>query len=270
MFIYVSLWDFMEDMLVQGRGLPEIKKEIMKQFDVGFREADRLVRTEAAYVLNKASVQRYREAGLKIIQWSTGPEDGKECEICAARSDKVYLIDEAPLIPAHPNCRCVYAGVVELSTEDIAVDGPEAERKIEAMQAAKGIKPLKNTAESGTIKARDEEILKQIRSSETNKNLNVGNQNKHIRSNRQYTSGRSYIIGGLKAARKIIDKYHGTGQPQYSREGDWNGREVVDVDHDFGVYVDLETGEEISTNRGTIHYGKRGTHIVPARKEPKK
>jgi len=188
MFIYVSLWDFMEDMLVQGRGLPEIKKEIMKQFDVGFREADRLVRTEAAYVLNKASVQRYREAGLKIIQWSTGPEDGKECEICAARSDKVYLIDEAPLIPAHPNCRCVYAGVVELSTEDIAVDGPEAERKIEAMQAAKGIKPLKNTAESGTIKARDEEILKQIRSSETNKNLNVGNQNKHIRSNRGINS----------------------------------------------------------------------------------
>lgn len=122
----------MEDMLVQGRGLPEIKKEIMNEFGVGFREADRLVRTEAAYVLNKASVEKYRSAGIRKIQWSTGPEDGDECAICAARSDKVYFIDQAPMIPAHPRCRCVYAGVVELEGENIPVDGPAADAALEA------------------------------------------------------------------------------------------------------------------------------------------
>lgn len=127
----------MEDMLVQGRGLPDIKKAIMKEFNVAFREADRLVRTEAAYVVNRANMAKYKQAGIKKVQWSVGPEDGKECEICAARADKVYFIDQAPVIPAHPRCRCIYAGIVELEGENIPVDGPAADAALDKETAAK-------------------------------------------------------------------------------------------------------------------------------------
>ena len=127
----------MEDMLVQGKGLPEIKKAIMNEFKVAFDYADRLVRTEAAYVLNKANVQKYRQEGVKKIVWDTGLEDGNECEICNARSNKVYWINEAPIIPAHPRCRCIYSAVVEIGDENVKVDGPEAEEKILLMQSSK-------------------------------------------------------------------------------------------------------------------------------------
>lgn len=124
----------MEDMLVQGKGLPEIKKAIMKEFNVAFDHADRLVRTEAAYVLNKVNVQKYRQEGVKKIVWDTGLEDGNECAICQARSGKVYMIEDAPIIPAHPRCRCIYSAVVEIGDENVPVDGPEAEQKLALMQ----------------------------------------------------------------------------------------------------------------------------------------
>lgn len=142
----------MEDMLVQGRGLPDIKKQIMKEFNVAYNDADRLVRTEAAYVLNRANVAKYRQAGLKKVEWSVGPEDGRECAVCAARGGKVYLIDEAPIIPAHPRCRCIYAGVVELSNEDVEVDGPATDAALEAAKQQKKLqKAADDRIESKTI-----------------------------------------------------------------------------------------------------------------------
>lgn len=126
-----SIKNSMEDMLIQGRGLPDIKKRLMREFGVAFNDADRLVRTEAAYVLNRAAVARYKNANLQKIRWSTGPEDGNECEICAARNNKVYRIGEEPMIPAHPRCRCIYVGVVELPGEDVEVDGPQLETVID-------------------------------------------------------------------------------------------------------------------------------------------
>lgn len=103
-------------------------------------------------MLNRANVAKYRQAGLKKVEWSVGPEDGRECAVCAARGGKVYLIDEAPIIPAHPRCRCIYAGVVELSNEDVEVDGPAADAALEAAQQQK---KLQKAAESGIIKTDD-------------------------------------------------------------------------------------------------------------------
>ena len=144
----------MEDMLVQGRGLPDIKKAIMREFDVAYNEADRLVRTEAAYVLNKANLEKYRAAGTQKVVWDAGLEDGRECAICKARADKVYWIDSAPMIPAHPRCRCIYSAVVEIGNENVPVTGDEAEQKIAAMETLKPINvrtALRNAEKSGKI-----------------------------------------------------------------------------------------------------------------------
>lgn len=125
---------------------------------------------------------------------------------------------------------------------------------------------LKNAGDTDIIKIN--EVRDLIRSEATNKTLNTGNQNKHIKDSGHYIAGRSYVNGSIQQMQEIIDQYHGTGTPQFSRKGDWNGREVIELEYDFGVCVDLKTGMEIPTNRGTIHYGKKGAHIVPARKEP--
>lgn len=146
----------MEDMLVQGRGLPDIKKAIMQEFNVAYNQADRIVRTEAAYVLNRAHVAQYKAEGTKKIVWDTGMEDGKICEICRVRANKVYLIDEAPIIPAHPRCRCLYSAIVEIGDENVPVDGPEAEQEIALMQLTKKEKRLQTAAKNGKIEQETE------------------------------------------------------------------------------------------------------------------
>lgn len=125
----------MEDMLVSGRGMSDIKKRLMEDFSVSYNDAARLVDTETSYVMNNAAVQRYRSAGLRKVRWCIAPEDGRECEICKNRANKVWHIDTAPTMPAHPRCRCVWQGVVELPGEYVPCDG-EGETAEEAAKAA--------------------------------------------------------------------------------------------------------------------------------------
>lgn len=125
----------MEDMLVSGRGMSDIKKRLIEDFSVSYNDAARIVDTETSYVMNNAAVQRYRSAGLRKVRWCIAPEDGRECEICKSRANKVWHIDTAPTMPAHPRCRCVWQGVVELPGEYVPCDG-EGETAEEAAKAA--------------------------------------------------------------------------------------------------------------------------------------
>lgn len=97
--------------------------------------------------------------------------------------------------------------------------------------------------------------------------MNPGAQNKHIRSSKGYLEGRSYLYGDAKAAQKLVDQYAGTGEPKFAKKtGEWNQKEVVVANEDIGVVIDPETGKESPTNRFVIHYSKKGTHIVPTRR----
>ena len=112
---------------------------------------------------------------------------------------------------------------------------------------------------------RAEETLKHIRSDEVVKIINRGHQQKHIKDSPGYIAGRSYIYGDLEKAQSLVYAHHGTGTPVFKRNGEWNDKEIILVDEVIGVNVDPDTGEEIETKRFVIHYGKKGTHIVPTK-----
>ena len=106
-----------------------------------------------------------------------------------------------------------------------------------------------------------------IRSDQIPKQVNKGHQNKHIKTSGHYVPGKSYLYGDLDAAQALVDQYHGTGEPIFTRKGDWAQKEVVSQSKPIGVDVDMQTGAETETSRFTIHYGKKGTHIVPAKEK---
>lgn len=118
------------DMVVQGKGISQVRRKLMEDFSAAYSDADRLARTEAAYVRNQAALTRYRQNGRRKVRWITGKSDGRECAVCRERDGQEYDIDAAPRLPAHPNCRCCYAPVVEAgkdaeeAAEDIAADKP--------------------------------------------------------------------------------------------------------------------------------------------------
>ena len=113
-----------------------------------------------------------------------------------------------------------------------------------------------------------ESIKRRIRSDNVNKAVNPEKQRRHIRSEKEYETGRSYIYGDLATAQDLVDEYSGTGQPKIDRNGKWKNKEVVEAETDIGVDIDKDTGNETTTNRFVIHYSRTGTHIVPTtRKE---
>ena len=113
------------------------------------------------------------------------------------------------------------------------------------------------------------EVRELIKSDATPKRLNIGKQNEHIKESNSYKEGKSYIYGDLNTAQEIVDKYYGTGEIVLTRSGEWNHKEVITATHDLGIAVFPDTKSEETTNRATIHYSKKGTHVVPTRREKK-
>ena len=115
----------MEDMIVQGRSLGDMKQELMREFGVGYHQADTLLRTELNYTMNQAHLERYRQSSAKKVRWMAKNREAKRCKICGGRNKAVWWIDSAPILPAHPRCGCRWVAVIELEGENVPVNGPE-------------------------------------------------------------------------------------------------------------------------------------------------
>lgn len=108
-------------------------------------------------------------------------------------------------------------------------------------------------------------VAEKLARGELNLNIHPGHQVKHIRTNSGYVHGKSYLYGELSDAQALVEQYSGTGTPKFDKKGRWTQKEFITAPDYIGVYVNQDTGEEIPTRRFAIHYGKNGTHIVPAK-----
>ena len=88
-------------------------------------------------------------------------------------------------------------------------------------------------------------------------------QRKHIREEGRDIGNRSFLYGTMEDAQQLVDRYSGTGEPKLDGNGNWTHKEFVTADHLVGESVNPETGIATPTHRFAIHYGKRGTHVVP-------
>ena len=121
--------------VLDGKPVGKMAKELESAFAVSYKQAERLARTETSYVFNRASLARYEALGVTRVRWITGINDGKECSICSERSGKVYNLADAPMMPAHPNCRCAWGAVI--GEEERTKDGrSDLEEKVK--EAANG------------------------------------------------------------------------------------------------------------------------------------
>jgi SPP1 gp7 family putative phage head morphogenesis protein len=98
-----------EELILGGKGPDKLKKKLIEDYSVKFHEADRLIRTEASHAYNSAALQSYVDAGLQEIDFLA---ESDCCELCEPYRKKRFPIDDVPVIPVHPNCRCTYLPVV--------------------------------------------------------------------------------------------------------------------------------------------------------------
>ena len=108
----------------EGTSVAKLIPQIEEAFNVKRHIAERIARTETSRVLNQASLNTYRQAGLTKVKWldSTEAIKGstkkkalvcKECREVATYNDGIYGINEVPQIPLHPHCRCTVTPVLE-------------------------------------------------------------------------------------------------------------------------------------------------------------
>lgn len=91
--------------LQQGKTVTEIAVGLHNFTGQSFNSCHRLVRTETMHYLNSATIQRYKDAGVKYVQ-VIAAQDERTCDTCGAYNGKIYQIDKCPVLPFHANCRC--------------------------------------------------------------------------------------------------------------------------------------------------------------------
>ena len=227
---------------------------------------------------------KYRsEAGLECFIIRS--DHGGCCKWCAALAGKYHYPEEVPkdVYRRHDNCTCTVTYTNGRKAQDVwsktSRELPAEER--ERMKQIGFKKPTISAEErermliAGMKKPQRLDIAgksgiieDEIRKGNIKLDINHEKQAKHIKGCPEYIDGRSYLTISEDKAQKIINEKSGTGSLVYDRKGLWKNKELIDCDEIIGVDINKSTREETSTDKGTIHYSKSGTHLVP-RKEKK-
>ncbi|WP_315114534.1 minor capsid protein [uncultured Clostridium sp.] len=98
--------------LVQGASLVTLSKEIKSKMDSGAYESLRLIRTEAAHIVNTACIDRYTKSEMveTVMWWAS--EDERTCSICGALHGQEFTLGKETMNPNHPNCRCCWIPII--------------------------------------------------------------------------------------------------------------------------------------------------------------
>lgn len=72
----------------------------------------------------------------------------------------------------------------------------------------------------------------------------------------------SYTELSNMEVQKIINTHSLAGEVHKGKDGQF--REVISLKENIGMFGDRRSGKYIPTHRATIHYSKKGTHLVPA------
>jgi SPP1 gp7 family putative phage head morphogenesis protein len=103
--------------VVTGKKTDDLLKLLQEKFNVSYRQAESLVRTEIAHIQVQAAAQRYKDYGLEEYEYFADTDE-KTCPICGKLDGKKFkylemkIGENAP--PLHTNCRCDILPVVKI------------------------------------------------------------------------------------------------------------------------------------------------------------
>lgn len=228
------------------------------------------------------SMQRSCKANpfVEGIEWHTSNSHRGPCSICREREGKTYKPDELPL--DHPNGVCYFTPVITKSLDEVGMElhgwlyGGSNNKlddwyKEYGREFAGENNLFRNISKKGNNNDSNSDIISSIRndikSGKYPLEILEGKQGKHIKEHNNYIEGRSYLTISIDEAQKIVNKYAGSGIIRLNQNNEWDNKEIVTIDKEIGINVNNMTNEESKTNRCKIHYSKKGTHIVPTKKE---
>lgn len=85
----------------------EVEGIIRKHFNTSASNVKRLVNTEISRVINEINNVQFKELGVKKVTYNAELDKGT-CEVCESLHGTIFKLEDKPVIPQHPNCRCYY------------------------------------------------------------------------------------------------------------------------------------------------------------------
>lgn len=255
--------------VIRGDDYHQLARQIRTKFvKVSQKNAERLTFTEDTYLSNEAAMQVFeREAAVTEYEFvCTG--DAETCDICRGLSGERFPISQrmpgTNFPPMHPWCRCFFDPVIP----SLAILRESKQKEAVSREKPDAIL-LTDSQGSGII--RDERVVAAVESGRIALNLNPEKQNPHIYGTPEYTkvklSGeyKSYFPDTtIEELQEIVNRYYGTGKIMIKPDGQI--KEILEIDKEIGEVLKADGTLIGKTNRITIHYSKRRTHVVPAKK----
>lgn len=101
---------------IRGEGPADMARTLRKKYNVSRSRAETIIRTDGTNIVNNATIQRYKDAGLTKYEFHAHI-DSRTTSICKKHNKKIYLIADyepgknAP--PMHCNCRSTILPIEE-------------------------------------------------------------------------------------------------------------------------------------------------------------
>jgi len=81
-----------------------------KVFKTAQNRIEVITRTEIMRSYNQGRMHLFKDMKVEKVVWYTALDE-RVCPVCGPLNGQEFELDQAPSIPAHPQCRCVYATV---------------------------------------------------------------------------------------------------------------------------------------------------------------
>lgn len=103
--------------MIQGINLKTMTKRVSERFETAKKnDVERLLRTEVNYVLNQATLDGYKEAGIEKYEFSA-TLDSRTSQICSELHGEVFEIKKVAVglnyPPMHPRCRSTTIPIID-------------------------------------------------------------------------------------------------------------------------------------------------------------
>lgn len=103
--------------MIQGINLKTMSKRVSERFEIAKKnDVERLLRTEVNYVLNQATLDGYKEAGIEKYEFSA-TLDSRTSQICSELNGEIFEIKKIAVglnyPPMHPRCRSTTIPIID-------------------------------------------------------------------------------------------------------------------------------------------------------------
>ena len=103
--------------IIRGNSIQKMSRQLKKDLNVLYYQAERLVRTETNYAMNQGHLKGYEDSGVVEKYEFLAAIDSRTSKLCKNQNGKVYKLSDATVgvnyPPLHPHCRSTVIPVLE-------------------------------------------------------------------------------------------------------------------------------------------------------------